>query len=126
MRQVCENWCPRIASPRAWFLLVHIPDLMSADGADARRDVTVRTTRSTWRLAALLVSMAACGDGDVGASSPTADADGDTIQNQHEQPDNTDGDAYPDYLDLDSDGDGIGDDIEAGDAERRKPPVDSD
>ncbi len=38
----------------------------------------------------------------------------------------TDGDGVPDYLDLDSDDDGLSDSVEAGDADLETPPVDTD
>jgi hypothetical protein len=57
------------------------------------------------------------------------DDDGDTISNADEDSADsrdTDGDATPDYLDLDSDGDGIPDSIEAGDDKLSTPPIDTD
>jgi len=60
---------------------------------------------------------------------PTVDDDGDTVSNFDEQssiPRDTDGDTTPDYLDDDSDGDGISDADEAGDTNVSTPPVDSD
>lgn len=69
------------------------------------------------------------GDATPGAPSPTADADGDHILNRDEGSDekvNTDGDTFLDYLDKDSDGDGISDADEAGDADEATPPVDTD
>jgi hypothetical protein len=63
------------------------------------------------------------------ASGCVGDADGDGICDEHEDRADavdTDGDATPDYLDLDSDGDGIGDDVERGGGAPGAPPVDSD
>lgn len=57
------------------------------------------------------------------------DADGDSISDVHENRSegaNTDADAYPDYLDYDSDGDGIADAIEAGDNSLDTLPIDTD
>jgi hypothetical protein len=56
------------------------------------------------------------------------DEDGDGILDVHEGGPgaDTDHDRIPDYLDLDSDGDGIPDAIEAGDAEPATPPIDTD
>ncbi len=57
------------------------------------------------------------------------DTDGDTISNTDEGFDtepNADGDEWPDWLDLDSDGDGLSDATEAGDADLATPPVDTD
>ena len=70
----------------------------------------------------------ACFDGSCGMR-PTVDDDGDTVSNFDEQssiPRDTDGDTTPDYLDDDSDGDGISDADEAGDTNVSTPPVDSD
>jgi len=83
---------------------------------------------------------AACSDtgpprpGDAGAdaadtSVPVADEDGDGISDFDEgRSDNTDtdGDGTPDYLDDDSDGDGIFDSVEAGDADPATTPEDAD
>jgi hypothetical protein len=61
--------------------------------------------------------------------APIADADGDGISDAHEgaaaQLD-TDRDGTPDYRDLDSDGDSLGDAAEAGDHDLTTPPFDSD
>ena len=64
--------------------------------------------------------------GDPGGAS--VDTDGDTISDRDEgAPDrDTDHDGTPDYLDLDSDGDGISDGFEAGDTKLETPPIDSD
>jgi hypothetical protein len=65
------------------------------------------------------------GDGQV----PLVDEDGDRIADQHEnraEGVDTDGDGTPDYLDDDSDDDGISDRIEAGDDDLATPPIDSD
>src|SRR5262245_36183094 len=57
------------------------------------------------------------------------DQDGDTISDTHEGREagaDTDGDGTADYLDTDSDDDGVPDQIEAGDAALDTPPADSD
>ncbi len=71
------------------------------------------------------------GIGGTGGSTidPTADSDGDTINDGHEasaQALDTDADGTPDYLDPDSDNDGLDDATEAGDADLTTPPIDSD
>lgn len=78
----------------------------------------------------LVCSLAACGagvsDDDVDGDE---DEDGDRISNVHEgyvREDDTDGDGTRDYLDLDSDNDGVPDMTEAGDDALSTPPVDSD
>jgi hypothetical protein len=79
-------------------------------------------------IATLMLTMMACGgDGEI-ATGASEDADGDTIRNDHEGVTdvNTDGDEFPDYLDFDSDQDGIPDSTEAGDADLSTPPVDND
>jgi len=70
----------------------------------------------------------ACFDGLCG-TRPTGDADGDTISDYDEGEAtsvDTDGDGTPDYLDTDSDGDGILDSAEAGDTNPATPPRDTD
>ncbi len=70
----------------------------------------------------------ACFDGSCGMR-PTVDTDGDTISDFDEQssvPRDTDGDGTPDFMDDDSDDDGITDAMEAGDADVMTPPVDTD
>ena len=57
-----------------------------------------------------LCVVAGCGDDGGASTSPSADADGDGISNADEGNStnvNTDGDEFPDWLDYDSDGDGI-------------------
>lgn len=83
--------------------------------------------------ALLLNALTACGDDTTGTGGggpdPSADTDGDGISNADEGADedrNTDGDAYPDYRDLDSDADGIADADEAGDDDLASEPIDSD
>jgi hypothetical protein len=63
-----------------------------------------------------------------GTGGSDADADGDSISDRDEgAPDlDTDGDGTPDYLDLDSDDDGISDGFEAGDDNLATPPRDTD
>ena len=83
----------------------------------------------------LLALLVGCGNSDTtggggsGPEDPKADADSDGISNGDEgsaDAVNTDGDKYPDYLDYDSDGDGIPDEIEAGDDDLDTPPADTD
>jgi hypothetical protein len=50
----------------------------------------------------------------VNISGPTTDQDGDGIPDNVEQSGNPDGDALPNYLDIDSDNDGFADAVEAG------------
>lgn len=54
------------------------------------------------------------------------DADGDTIIDVHEGDEDFDGDDKPNFEDKDSDGDGIRDEVEAGDADALTLPIDSD
>jgi len=72
----------------------------------------------------LLVSPLFCGS----VLAAPVDSDGDTISDVDEGPAGTDtnGNATPDSLDLDSDGDGLSDALEAGDADLNTPPVDTD
>lgn len=78
-------------------------------------------------LAVLLALIpAACGGSSV---SDLDDTDGDTIVNGDEgraDSVNTDADDYDDWVDLDSDGDGVRDADEAGDADLATPPIDTD
>jgi len=77
-------------------------------------------------LVLLLALGTACGDDE---HDPDDDADGDTISNGDEdfsEDLNTDGDEWPDWLDRDTDGDGIADVLEAGDDDLSTPPVDTD
>jgi hypothetical protein len=70
----------------------------------------------------------ACFSGVCG-TRPTDDTDGDTISDYDEDAAtevDTDGDGIPDYLDIDSDHDGLTDAWEAGDADVDTPPIDSD
>ncbi len=72
-----------------------------------------------------LVAGTACG----GGVSNSDDSDGDTITNGDEGRSdsvNTDGDEWDDWLDLDSDGDGLRDADEAGDDDPATPPIDTD
>jgi hypothetical protein len=61
-------------------------------------------------------------------SSDALDADGDTIMDiqEGEPTDDADADGTPNYLDTDSDGDGIKDRVEAGDGDPYTMPVDTD
>jgi hypothetical protein len=91
-------------------------------------------------LALSLVSLLAmaCGDktdgtGDTAGSDDTGatslqydDADEDTILDIHEGTEDPDGDDLPNMEDVDSDGDTIGDRLEAGDGDPLTLPVDSD
>lgn len=98
-----------------------------------------------WLGTSILLVLALSGCGGSGGSGKSdgdndlqswADADGDTILDFHEgyvdpveseEPSrDTDGDGTPDYLDTESDGDGIDDAIEAGDADVLTLPFDSD
>lgn len=66
--------------------------------------------------------------GDAGFAAD-ADSDGDGISDFHEgrlTGVDTDGDSTPDWMDLDSDNDGIPDSIEAGDSSLTTPPIDTD
>jgi hypothetical protein len=84
--------------------------------------------RRTWALVAVTLLLTACGD-DAANGGPNDDADGDSITNAQEGMDakvNTDGDGYLDFLDLDSDADGIFDADEAGDADLATAPADTD
>ncbi|MEQ8273996.1 MAG: DUF4215 domain-containing protein [Deltaproteobacteria bacterium] len=70
-------------------------------------------------------------EAEAGSSPTSPDTDGDSILDRHEigmfsNPRNTDGDALDDFADPDSDGDGIPDLLEAGDADPNTPPVDTD
>jgi hypothetical protein len=62
------------------------------------------------------------------ASAAPTDTDGDTISDTDEGAPgkDTDWDGTPDYKDLDADGDGIPDSVEAGDADLSTKPVDTD
>jgi hypothetical protein len=65
-------------------------------------------------------------DDDTTPDAPVDDTDGDTIMDPHEGTDDLDGDGWPNFRDLDSDGDGIDDRFEAGDADLYTLPYDSD
>lgn len=60
-----------------------------------------------------------------GIGSDGPDADGDTILDAHDGVTDEDGDGTPNYLDIDSDGDGIEDRFEAGDADPLTLPQDT-
>ncbi|HJK96587.1 MAG TPA: hypothetical protein RMF84_05160 [Polyangiaceae bacterium LLY-WYZ-14_1] len=80
--------------------------------------------------ALLFFGAAGCDDGPTARSGASAtDADGDfltDVQEGAEEGRDTDRDGIPDYFDLDSDGDGILDPIEAGDMDPETSPIDSD
>ncbi len=74
----------------------------------------------------LFSSVAGCGGAGV---SDSDDSDADSILNGDEGRSdsvNTDGDQWPDWLDLDSDADGVSDADEAGDTDPKTKPVDQD
>jgi hypothetical protein len=74
----------------------------------------------------LLLVVAACGSSDADGSG---DLDNDGISDADEgraDAVDTDHDGIPDYRDLDSDGDGIADSVEAGDQDLSTPPRDTD
>lgn len=78
------------------------------------------------RLAYVIILGMVVGCGGVSGSD---DSDSDGISNKDEGYSgntDTDGDGFEDWLDLDSDGDGLPDEEEAGDRDRSTPPVDSD
>jgi hypothetical protein len=80
-------------------------------------------------LCLLVVSAAGCADDGGGGIGSAADADGDFLTDLQEGADeqvDTDRDGVPDYFDLDSDGDGILDPVEAGDMDPATSPIDSD
>ncbi|MGE0786547.1 MAG: VWA domain-containing protein [Sandaracinaceae bacterium] len=91
--------------------------------------------RSAWMATMLLLGLAGCDTGSSGdagvedGSSPNADTDLDTIldvtEGRAERRD-TDHDGILDYLDTESDGDGLPDSFEAGDADLSTDPLDSD
>ncbi len=67
-------------------------------------------------------------DTDTGVTA-VQDSDGDTILDLHERlagKEDPDGDGLPNWLDTDSDGDGLGDALEAGDTDSATFPIDSD
>jgi hypothetical protein len=83
--------------------------------------------RRPWVLVAFIVT--ACGGGGGGSASASGDVDGDGISDADEGRAanvDTDNDGIPDYRDLDSDGDGILDSVEAGDHDLATPPLDTD
>ena len=66
------------------------------------------------------------GDGPIEIVGGAEDADRDSILDEHEGTDDADRDGTPNYLDLDSDGDGISDADEAGDNDPNSYPDDTD
>ncbi len=92
--------------------------------------MSVRASR-LWAPWAVALALTACGDDTTSTPGPSesVDDDLDGISNDDEgklSARNSDGDAHPDYLDLDSDQDGLPDAYEAGDADLATPPVDTD
>jgi hypothetical protein len=88
---------------------------------DSSSDVTAEDTHGD--------SDAVADTDDEEAIDPLRDSDGDTITDVDEDWDSdvdTDGDTVPDYLDEDSDNDGISDEVEAGDSDPVNPPRDTD
>src|SRR5688572_29342451 len=66
-----------------------------------------------------------CGPSNDGGAPPLPDEDGDSIADEQEgrvEEVDTDLDGTPDYLDDDSDGDGVPDVVEAGDADTHTAP----
>ena len=80
----------------------------------------------------LVVSGSACRQDDDETDIPLEegptilDQDDDSILDVHEGSDDADGDGTPNYLDQDSDGDGLADSLEAGDEDLMTFPRDSD
>jgi len=107
----------------------------------ASQNATLLGARTSLLFSVLLLSLSGllvvsgCDTGGVvdagvgGDAAGNGDADGDTISDGDEGRDtrrDTDGDRVLDYLDMDSDGDGIPDAEEAGDMDPSTPPRDSD
>jgi len=86
----------------------------------------------TSALPVIFLSLVGCGsdstEKEPSNSNPDLydDADGDTIIDLHDGSEDLDGDGVPNLRDLDSDGDSIGDLIEAGDSDPYTMPTDSD
>lgn len=108
------------------------------DGPAQHRDRASRASKTPW-WAALSVAcctlssvLAGCVGEQTATSTPNpgqiqwSDADGDTLLDVDEGAQDTDLDGTPDYLDTESDGDGIPDAVEAGDAEVLTAPFDAD
>ncbi len=82
----------------------------------------------------ILALVIACGDksgpgadpGDTGSITSYDDADRDGIIDAHDGTDDADGDGYPNFEDMDADGDTIKDKEESGDSDPLTLPVDSD
>lgn len=104
---------------------------MSAEhGAITVRVADAGASKQAARRASVILA-ALCTSWIVGCGGAPADgdADGDTISNADEgfaDELNVDEDEWPDWLDLDTDGDGLADALEAGDDDPATPPVDTD
>jgi hypothetical protein len=103
--------------------------LTDADGADVQGDDIPSDARDG-DAAMDGVDQAEGDASDIPAEEipPPPDSDGDTISDSDEGNGlvDTDGDTFPDTMELDSDDDGIPDSVEAGDRDPFTPPVDTD
>lgn len=92
----------------------------------ATGDLSMHSIRGGLAAIVSIAWLTACGGSD--SFDPGGDVDGDGIRNGDEGDESidTDGDEFPDYRDLDSDGDGVPDADEAGDDDLSTPPVDTD
>jgi hypothetical protein len=89
----------------------------------------MKQLRALFALALALSAAAACGPSVPGDDGSSADADGDGISDTDEgraAGTDTDRDGTPDFLDEDSDADGIADSVEAGDSDLATAPHDAD
>ena len=116
---------------RQWLAALAVLSLCgcATEGGDAPRDA-ITTQSDASSTATTTTTFADLADGeDVPLIDPEIDTDGDAIKNGDEGSAtnrDSDGDGTPDYLDDDSDDDGISDLDEAGDGIFGTPPVDSD